>query len=759
MPIKAKEYGVIGKRQPKKDGLLKTTGRSQFTDDIILPGMLYGKIIRSPLARGKIIKIDTKRAERLAGVKAVITQKDCPGIMTDLDRQLLCNDTVNFVGDEVAAVAAIDDDTAAEAAALIKIEYKPLEALFSIEKANDKGAPVIHSGHENNYADEFDYEIGNVDEAFSVSEYVRVGEYAFNPNHNCYAEHHVVIADYSIPGKLSIWMPNQSPLFIQKSMGGILGISEGNVRVFNLNTGGAFSGRIGPRKHDFIAALLSKKSLRPVKIRCTADEEFIVYSGGGYSRYIIKTGVMKDGTIKATDATYLFDCGAYWISGVNFLHRLKYHLFPQIYHMNALRWKERAIYTNNPPNMYPHGAGFLQLKLAQETELDLIAQDLGMDPVEIRLKNAVSKGDTNLTRAHYASCGLKECIQKTTKISLWKKKYGKLPPYKGIGIGCGAMNSGGYDRSAALVKIGEDGRCSLFIGLPDMGQGSHTTMAMIAAETLGIATEDVDIVAGDTDAAPFDIGAFAQRGTFFTGNAVKVACLDAKKQLAAVASKKLGVKPSMLIFRDRKIFPKGKPGKALTLKDVISSDMNSMGGSCIMGRGFYNSPAKTMEPWESTLAYSFGAQVAEVEVDQETGIVTLIRVTVAHDVGFAINPMAVEGQIDGQVFSGMGQIMTEECIMERGVVLNPSFLDYRLPRTFEVPEIDYSIVETIDPYGPFGAKEVGEGPLVCTMAIANAVSNAIGYPVKEYPITPERVLQAIQNKKKAKGNEPLDRLF
>ncbi len=749
MPRSSNDYSVIGKRQPKLDGPLKTTGRSQFTDDIDLPGMLHGKIVRSPVARGKIISIDTTKAEGLTGVKAIVTHEDCPGLMVSPDRKILCSDRVNFIGDEVAAVAAVDEDTAAEAAELIRVEYEPLEAVFSIEETSAKGAPVIHEGYEKNIMDDYNIDFGNVEKAFAEADHVRVGECTFNPNHNCFAEHHVVIADYSLPGKLSIWTPNQSPLYIQKSMGSILGISESNVRVFNLNTGGAFSGRIGPRQHNFIAAILSKKASRPVKIRCAADEEFVVYPGGGYFKYIIKTGVMNDGTLKAMEATYLFDCGAYWNSSFNVLLRYKYHLIPQNYHMEAMRWKEKTVYTNNPPNMYPHGAAFLQLKLAQETELDIIAEEIGMDPLELKFKNAVAKGDTTLTNVHYTSCGLKESIKKVAKKSSWKKKFKKLPPFRGIGIGCGAMNSGGPDKSGALIKIGEDGKISLFIGLPDMGQGSHTAMAMIAAETLGIAVEDVEVVAGDTNAAPFDIGAFGQRGTFFTGNAVKLACLDARKQLAETAAKKLGVKTSLLVFRDGKVFYGEEPEKAVLFKDVVSQTLHSEDGKHIMGKGFYHTPTTSREPWVSTLAYSFGAQVAEVEVDPDTGIVTLLKVTHAHDVGRAINPLAIEGQIDGQVFSGMGQILSEECVMEKGKILNPTMLNYRHARSFEVPEMEYIIVETNDPYGPYGAKEVGEGPIVCTMAISNAVNNAIGNPVREFPITPERILQAI----KAKGKK------
>jgi len=749
MSTKSDDYGIIGKRQPKLDGPLKATGRSQFTDDFYLLGMLHGKIVRSPVARGRILSIDTSRAERLPGVKAVVTHRDCPGMMVHPDRELLCSDEVRFIGDEVAAVAAVDEDTAAEAAELIRIEYETLKPVFSFAEAVAEGAPLLAKGREDNYIDKFHVDLGEVDKAFAEADHVRVGEFTFNPNHNCFAEHHVVVADYSAPGKLSMWTPNQSPLQVQKKLGGVLGISESDVRVFNLNSGGAFSGRIGPRKHNFIAAILSRKAGWPVKIRCTADEEFLVYPGSGSFKYSIKTGVMKDGTLKATQANYRFECGAYWDPSWSALLRHKYHMLQQVYHMEAVRWQETAVLTNNPPNMFPHGAALLQIKLAQEMELDLIAREIGMDPMQLKLKNAVAKGDTTLSKVRYASCGLRAAIKKVSTRSAWKKKFGKLPPFRGIGIACGSMNSGGPDKTGALIKIGEDGKLSLFVGLSDMGQGSHTAMAMIAAETLGVTVDDVTVVAGDSAAAPFDMGAYAQRGTFFTGNAVKLACLDAKKQLAVTAAKRLGVKSSSLIlFRNGKVYPKGAPEKAESFAAIVSYTLDSQAGKHVMGKGLYHPSPTSTAPLISALAYSFGAQVAEVEVDPDTGIVTLLKVTHAHDVGRAINPLAVEGQIDGQVFSGMGQILTEECVMEGGKVLNPSLLNYHLPRTFEVPEMDCSIIETHDPYGPFGAKEVGEGPLVCTMAIANAVADAIGCPLREFPITPERVLRALRGKEK-----------
>jgi len=762
MSRRSEKYSVIGKRQPKLDAVYKATGRSQFTDDVVLPGMLCGKIVRSTIPYGKILSIDTSKAEKVPGVKAIITHKDTGGLMVGPDQQLLCEDMVYYFGDEVAAVAAVDEETAAEAASLIKVDYELLKPLLSIEEATAEGALVLHEYFEDNYADEVTMNFGDAEKSFAESDHIRVDEFTVNAGHNTFAEHHVVIADFTLPDKLTIWTPIQSALLIQKSMAQDFGLPESNVRILNLNTGGAFSGKPSARPHHHIAAILSRKSGKPVKIWCTVDEEFLVCRSGGRGKFTLKTGVMKDGTLKAVEADILHDCGAY--IETQFIMLRFFGLSLQLlYKLDAERYRGRLVYTNNPPYFFPHGGGLVGLRFAFDSHLDLIARDLGIDPVEIRLKNAVEKRYTTPSKTYYASCGLKECIRKTAKGAGWKKKYGKLPAFQGIGIGCGVINSGGkglydHDTSAAFLKIGEDGKASLFTGLPDMGQGSHTTMAMIAAETLGIVPEDITVISGDTDVAPMDIGAFSQRGTFTTGNAVKVAALDARKQLEKTASKKFGTKPSALVFRGRKVYSKGTPEKAISFEEIVSDTLHSQEGRYVMGRGFYNPPTERTNPvtyeGNATLAFSFGAQIAEVEVDPETGMVKLLRMTVAHDVGRAINPLAVEGQLDGQVFSGMAQTLFEECIMENGMILNSSPVEYKLPRPFEIPQIAHIIVETDDPYGPFGAKEVGEGPIMCTsQAIANAISNAIGCPIKELPITPERVLQALRQREKNNARE------
>jgi 4-hydroxybenzoyl-CoA reductase subunit alpha len=744
MAAKQDDLTVVGRNWARLDGADKVSGRSIFADDVRLPGMLFGKIVRSPHAHARIVNIDTSRAAALPGVKAIVLAEDAKGVTIGINQPLLPQDIVKFVGHEVAAVAAVNEEIAAEAASLIAVEYELLPPLLSFKQAMADGAPQLHAKVEGNVAWEVNVTHGDPEAAFADCEFIREDEYITNPTHNCYAEYHVCVADFTKAGHLTMWTPTQTALLFQKSLAAGFGLPEGDVRLLTLNAGGGFTGRTATRPHHFLSALLSRKSGRPVRIRASGDEEFIVCHAGGKVIYKLKSGADKNGKIKVIEADLLFDNGAY-IESQMIVTTLTSKYLNALYPIEASRYRGRLIHTNQMPYYFHHGGGIAQLQFALGQHIDALARDAGMDPVDFNFLNAVEKDHTTIDGTHYASCGLKECIEKTARQAGWKQKYGKMPPFKGIGIGIGAMASGAkglfkHDTSAAFVKVHDDGKVSLFIGLPDMGQSSHTAMAIIGAEVLGITPDDVRVVSGDTDSDPLDIGAFTQRGTFNTGNAVKNACTDARDQLATIAAEKLGVDASTLVFKNYQIFPEGDPEKALAFKDVAYDALHSQEGRFVMGRGFYNSPLE-----KGSMAFSFGAQIAEVSVDPGTGVVTVEKVTAAHDVGRAINPRIVEGQIDGQVFSGMSQVLYEECLMEDGQVMNPSRLDYKMPRSFEMPEVEHIIVETIDPNGPFGAKEVGEGPIVCTMqAIANAVTNAIGSPVTEMPLAPWRVLRGIK---------------
>lgn len=751
--VRKADLTVVGRDQPRLDGAARLTGRAEFTDDVRLPGMLHAKVVRSPLPRARVVNVDTSAARRLPGVRAVVTREDAPQLAVGL-HQPLFDTTVNYIGQEVAAVAALDEATAAEAAALVRVEYEPLPAITDFEAALVEGAAQLHPKAPGNVAWELAEVHGDPERAFAESAFQREDVYYTNPSHNCYAEFHVAVADYTAGGRLTVWTPSQSALLFQKALAAGFGLSEGQVRLMTLHTGGGFTGRSAVRPHHFVAALLSRKAGRPVKLRAVADEEFIMCRAGGRSRYRFRSGLGADGRLKVVEADLAFDSGAY-VESQMILTTLTKSYLHLLYRLEATRYRGRLVCTNNLPYYFHHGGGLAQMQFGWGQHLDALARDAGLDPVEFHLLNAVGKGHTTMSGAHFASCGLAECITKAARQAGWGRKYGRLPKYRGIGIGIGAMASGAkgvfrHDTSAAFIKIAEDGTMSLFTGLPDMGQSSHTAMAIIAAEVLGARPVDITVISGDTDVAPLDVGAFSQRGTFNTGNAVIAAASDARAQLAKVAAERFGVKIAQVVFRDRQVWPKGAPGQAIALKQLVHDTLHSREGRYVMGRGFYNSPKAS-----GTMAYSFGAQVAEVSVDPETGVVTVERVVAAHDVGRALNPRIVEGQIDGQVFSGLSQALYEEVLMEDGQALNPSRLDYRLPRSFEMPAVEHIIVESNDPYGPFGAKEVGEGPIVCTMqAIANAVAHAIGVPVTEMPMTPSRVLRAMAERREPPAGDP-----
>ena len=743
MARRKEDLAVVGKNWARLDGADKVSGRSIFADDVRVPGMLFGKVVRSPHAHARIVNIDISKAEALPGVKTIVTPEDAEGIYIGINQPLLPTGTVNHVGHEVVAIAATSERIAAKAASLVEIEYELLPSITDPRDAIKEDAIQLHKKAKGNIGWAFENEHGDPDAVFANCDVIREDEFITNATHNCYAEYHVCVADFSQAGKLVVWTPTQSAILYQKALAAAFKMDESNVRLLTLNSGGGFTGRTAARPHHFMAALLSRKAGRPVRLRSAGDEEFIMCRAGGKVIYKLKSGATKDGVLKVIEADLLFDSGAY-VESQMIVTTLTSKYLHALYPIEASRYRGRLAHTNHLPYYFHHGGGLAQFQFALGQHIDALAQELGMDSVEFSLLNGVEEGYKSPDGTHYQSCGLKECIEKTAELAGWKDKYGKLPKYKGIGIGIGAMASGAkglfkHDTSAAMIQVNTDGKASLFIGLPDMGQSSHTTMAIIAGEVLGISPEDIRVVAGDTDTDPFDVGAFTQRGTFNTGNATKNAAMDARNQLAGRAASMLDCDEDDIVWRDRSVYPKDQQDLAIPFRDVVDQTLNSTEGRFVMGRGYYNSPLK-----KGSMAFSFGAQIAEVTVDPGTGVVTVDKMTAAHDVGRAINPRVVEGQIDGQIFSGMSQVLYEETIMEDGQVMNPSRLDYKMPRAYEMPEVDHIIVETIDPNGPFGAKEVGEGPIVCTMqAIANAVANAIGEHVHEMPLAPWRVLRVV----------------
>ncbi|MGI9330441.1 MAG: xanthine dehydrogenase family protein molybdopterin-binding subunit [Gammaproteobacteria bacterium] len=763
---------VVGQRQPRLDGADKVSGRSVFTDDVVLPGMLYGKILRSTQAHARITRLDTSKAEALPGVKAVVTAADATGMSANstdsvakaskrrtgktiklkTGEAIFADEIVTYIGEEIAAVAALDEATATKALELIEVEYEPLPAIMDSRRAVRPGAPQVNPEFPGNVWSEDIDNYGDPDTAFNEADFVVESKFEAGVTHNLYAEFHVALVDFSRPEKLKVWTPTQTSYLMQHSLAPAFGLSVNQVQIIHLNTGGAFSGRGAVRPHHYVAVLLSRETRRPVKVFSAGDEEFLIGRALGKNRYKTRVAADKDGTLRAFDMTCEMDGGAVgnevgyfgWMAGLS---------NAWMFDLQGNRFQRKVILTNQRPNFLGHGGMMVSSNCAVQQLLAKVARSLAMDPMDLLLKNAVEQGHTGLSGEVFASCGLKECIETVRRESGWNDKYDQLPPYHGIGVAVGAMAAGAkgafkHDTSAAMVRVGEDGLITVYTGIPDMGQGTHTTMAMIAAEVLGIDANDVQLVAGDTDLTPIDIGAFAQRGTITTGNAARNAAIDARDQLATYAAEKLETSPDNLRFAHGRVARADDPEQSLSFKEVTWGTLNSMEGRFVMGRGFYNSPL----PYGTT-SWSFDAQVAEVIVDPETGQIQVLKVTVAHDLGRTINPLAVEGQIDGQVFSAMSQVIYEELVTDDGLFLNPSRLEYKMPRTYEMPEIAHFMIESNDPYGPFGAKEVGEGPVVVAgAAIIAAVSNALGGTLMpEMPMTPMRVLKAIRASEQEKA--------
>lgn len=760
-------YSVVGKPVPRIDGIAKATGQAKYTFDLVLPGMLYGKILRSPHPHARILHIDTSRAERLPGVKAVITARDTLGkpygnwrrFPELMDEYTLAVDKVRYIGEQVAALAAVDEDTAEEALDLIEVEYEPLPAVFDPREAMKDGAPLIHEGVKNNIrpAAVRHIEYGNVEQGFKESDYIREDRYYLQPVAHTAMEPHVALATSEPDGKLTIWTSTQTPSYIQWLLASTLGMKEGNIRVIKPYVGGAFGGKIELFACDFCSALLSKKSGRPVKIAYSRKEEFTTTRRKHPVFYEVKTGVTKDGTLVARQSKAILDAGAYvGMSPTACFLAGFFQVFP--YRIPNFKYDGYPVYTNSSPTGAMRGFGGTQATTSSEFQMDRIAEDLGIDPAEIRLRNTVEPG-WEIPDAKVTTCGFTECVQKVVEATSWKEKRGKLPYGRGVGLAGYSFLSGGvfnwidtkFAFSAAVIRLNPDGTADLYVGSADVGQGSDTILAQIAAEELGIPMDDIRVIAADSALTPPDLGAWGSRQTLMTGNAVKAAAANAKKQLLEVAA--VILKPNIiheLECKGGKVFVKARPERALSIAEVGEAALRAHDGQAIMGRGSYTPRGVGI----TTPAYSFGAQVAELEVDVETGKVKMINVTTAHDCGQAINPMQVAGQLEGSIAMGQGYALTEELISARGEIVNSSFRDYKIPTAVEVPPLDSILVETYEPLGPYGAKEAGEG-LVNPVAgsIRNAIYDAVGVWMDELPITAEKLLRAIKATKEKKPEE------
>lgn len=753
-------FSIIGKNIPRVDAIEKATGCAKFVPDIGLPRMLDGKILRSPFPHAKILNIDTSKAEKLKGVKAVITARDTPKIKfcaylgLPANKLPLQDEKVRFIGDEVAAVAAVDEDAAQEALDLIEVDYEELPKVFDPKKAMEPGAPRIHDS-ERNISAHITRHFGDVQKGFIASDLVFEDEFVSPAEAICCLETHGAIAEFDQSGNLTFWSSTQVPYQMQAHLAVVLNMPSYKIRVIKPHVGGGFGNKTCLHPMDVICALLAKKAGRPVKLVLERDEEFET----ARTRYPViiklKTGVKKDGTIIARDSVVIVDNGAYDNKGASITEYIG--IFGGcLYRVPNIRFEGYLVYTNKQWCDSYRGRGNPQPTFAIESQMDTIARELGLDPVELRLKNVNRLGDTTVFGIKINSSAHADCIENAAKAIKWREKKNGKQNGRGVGIASMIHTGGGVKGllpshySDAILRVNIDGSVNLLTGESDVGQGSDTVLAIIVAEELGVKFEHVRVAPIDTRYVPTSLGTWGTRITFMGGNAVKIAAANAKKQILEVAGEIMRCNVDELEIKDSVIFVRGSLNDSIPLSDVTKFSYRNK-NKAIMSRGFYEDQISTPSDPETSFGnlfptITFGAHAVEIEVDNNTGMVKILNFVACHDIGRAINPQAVEGQIEGGIAQGIGYAITEEVKYDNGKVLNPNFVDYKILTATEMPRPEIILLETIDQNGPFGAKGVAEPALVPTApAISNAIYDAVGVQIRELPITPEKILNGLKS--------------
>jgi len=762
-----REYQVVGKSCPRSDAPAKVTGSAVFTEDIVLPEMLCGRLLTSPHAHARVVSIDTSKAAALPGVKAIITGKDVSDVLYGVsparyDEYVLAKDRVRFVGDEVAAVAAVDEATASRALELIEVEYEVLPAVLDAFEAMADGAPLVHDHPRfaSNINTRVDHDFGDIDKGFEEADAVLEQRFVGNFVYQSPMEPHCSIAQWDhSKGAVTVWSSTQVPHYLQKQLSRVLELPMAKIRIIRPYVGGGFGGKAEATALDFCSVYLSKITGRPVKMVYTREEMFL-HSRGRHKQYMdLKIGVTKDGKITAVDFTSILDGGAYTSFGVITAYYAGF-MIPTLYHIPSYRYVGRRVYTNKPPCGAMRGHGVPQPRFAFESLLDMLAEQIGMDPIDIRMVNAMDPNTRTVNDLDVLSCEFKATLDDVRERSGWDGKRGRLPLGKGIGIGCGGFVSGAgypiyrssFPHSNAILRILEDGEgATLLIGAAEIGQGCETILLQMAAEALGL--DFTDITMGDCDSAiaPIDLGSYSSRVTLMGGNAVKMAADDVNRKLYPIVARELGCEPEALASGGRRIYVREAPHLGMEFAQAACRYFSANGP--LVGTGYYQPPPNLGGDFKGATvgtspAFSFGSSVCEVEVDLETGKVKIVRFTDAHDSGTVINPLTYHGQVEGSIVMGVGEVLTEDVLFdEGGRVANGNLHDYLIPSIADAPEIVSTAVPSYEPRGPFGAKEVGEGSMVPVLgSIANAIYDAIGVRITELPITPERVLEALRGR-------------
>jgi 4-hydroxybenzoyl-CoA reductase alpha subunit len=771
-----KPLKVVGKPFRKVDARAKCTGQTKFADDIFLPRMLYCRILRSHLPHAIIKRIDAAKARAQPGVFAIITGKDLPipyGILpVSQDEEALCVDKVRFIGDPVAAVAAIDEDSAFDAMNLIEVEYEPLKTISSIEEAVVIDEPRIHEyGDGGNLHKKISLEFGEVERGFAEADLIREDTFFYEGNTHLPMEQHAAVAYFDPDNKLTLWSSTQTPHYVHRALAKVLEMPASQIRVIATPNGGGFGGKSDPFNHEIIVCKLSMITGRPVKATLTREEVFYCHRGRHPVLMYVKTGVKKDGSITALHFKSFLDGGAYGSYGVASTFYTG-ALQTVTYEVPHYKFQGLRAFTNKPPCGPKRGHGTPQPRYALEVHIDKIAEQLGLDPVEMRQAHLVEPYSVTANYLRIGSMGLGKCIDKVVAGSDWKNKFSgwdrinrKLPYGKGIGVACSSYICGAglpiywnnMPQSGVQLRLDRQGGVCVMCGSIDIGQGSDSILAYIVAEVLGIDPFDIRVVTADTDLTPVDLGSYSSRVTLMTGNAAIQAAERARELLVMAVAEKIGVPIENISLAERRVFDVENPEVGVTFSEAVVLAESKFGTIGTVGSytpppspGKYKGAGVGPSP-----AYSYSAAVAEVDVDPATGIITVERIWIAHDIGQSINPVLALGQVEGSVYMGLGEILMEEMAYRanRNVVHKfPSMLEYKSPTTMEMCDVKTYLIKDPDPNGPYGAKEVGQGPLLpVPPAVANAVYDAVGVRIDEVPITPEKVLKALREK--AKGRD------
>ncbi|MBI4285477.1 MAG: molybdopterin-dependent oxidoreductase [Chloroflexi bacterium] len=742
------EYATIGKRIPAKDAPEKVTGQARFTGDMILPGMLYARVLRSPYPHARVLRVDTSEAERLPGVKAVLSKNNAPRTRVPVTFRLppdrvAFGERVRYVGDEVAAVAAVSEAVAEEALRLIKVEYEELPAIFDPEEAMKADAPLLHEDRERNLAASFNGGTGDTEAGFREADFIFEETFRVPAQRHASMETHCAIASFEPSGRLTVWTPHQAPFLLQDALAQYLGMPLAMVRVIKPPIGGGFGAKL-EMLVEHICALLSRMTGRPVRLVLTREEEFTATVSRHACIVKLKIGARKDGTLTALAARTVSNEGAYLYQRGPLAVMCR--VLTGTYRCPNTKFEGFGVYTNTMSGGAYRGYGHPQALFALESMMDIVAERCGIDPVALRLKNFRGAGEIGYTGLPISGSGLAECLARGKDQIGWERRHSTGQSTgsrkRGIGMAClidvvGAPISGA-DCSSASVRINGDGSVLLSAGTAELGTGSDTTLAQIVAEELGVSADAVTVVSGDTGSTSFDRGAYANRTLYIAGNAVRNAAVAAKQRLMAWVAQRLNVTPEALDFQGGRVFVRASPEDGVTYIEAVKEAARTGGIVDFVGEGSFTN---------TVFPFCFGAQFAEVEVDTETGQVTLLRLVALQDTGKAINPMVVEGQLEGALHHGIGYALTENPVLDdrTGAMFNNDFAGYMVLTALDMPQIEVGLVETNELTGPFGAKGMGEAPQNATAAaIANAVYNATGIRFFDLPLTPERVFQALQ---------------